>query len=400
MESSPLDAAYFQQLNRSLRNHERAIPVLLLDLDLLDQNIERLRALLRPQTDFRIVVKSLPSRPLVEYVAEKLDTRKLMVFHQPFLSELSAKLDERWDILLGKPMPAKTAEYYYRTLETPGGFGPATQLQWLADTRARIDQYLALAQATKQKIRLNLEIDVGLRRGGFDNLADLSAALELIGKNSEWVDFSGFMGYDPHVVKLPKFLMPPAKAMAAATKFYRDCVKLLQDRFPELYRPGLTFNGAGSPTIALHHGHPTPLNDLSAGSCLVMPTDFDISSLEGFKPACFIAAPILKKFPSTRLPGLKAGSWLQRIIAGPNRPSAFIYGGYWKANYCYPAGTTINKLYGQSTNQCMVNLPAGDQSNVDDFVFLRPRQSEFVFLHFSEILLCRNRQIIGEWPVL
>ncbi|WP_033078723.1 hypothetical protein [Thalassotalea sp. ND16A] len=50
----------------------------------------------------------------------------------------------------------------------------------------------------------------------------------------------------------------------------------------------LCFNGAGSPTIALHKEN-TVANELSAGSCLVKPVDFDIPSLTTFTPAAFIA---------------------------------------------------------------------------------------------------------------
>ena len=147
----------------------------------------------------------------------------------------------------------------------------------------------------------------------------------------------------------------------------------------------------------MHYDRRSPLNDLAAGSCLVMPTDFDIPRLEGFQSACFIATPVLKKFSSTRIPGLKDGSWLKRLVAGRDRPSAFIYGGYWKAKYWYPSGITTNKLYGQSTNQSMINLPPENQVEVDDFVFLRPHQSEFVFLQFPEMLTIRNGQISEEW---
>ena len=103
---------YFQQLNQALRNYERAIPSLLLDLDKLDENIAVLKGAIPTSMAFRIVVKSLPSLELVEYIMEKATTNKLMVFHQPFLTHLSAHCHEKTDILLGKPMPIKTAAYY------------------------------------------------------------------------------------------------------------------------------------------------------------------------------------------------------------------------------------------------------------------------------------------------
>ncbi|MGB0931944.1 MAG: hypothetical protein ACPGVB_14265 [Chitinophagales bacterium] len=106
---------YFSQLNQALQNHYRAIPSLIIDLDRLDKNIDTLKANLKPDADFRIVVKSLPSFDLLQYIMEKANTSKLMVFHQPFLTDLSKRLDSSTDILLGKPMPVKTANYYYKS---------------------------------------------------------------------------------------------------------------------------------------------------------------------------------------------------------------------------------------------------------------------------------------------
>ena len=245
MKGPTADKYYFEDLNRSLRTYKKAIPILLIDLDRLDHNITQLQSLLHPEIDFRIVVKSLPSFALVNYIAAKMETRKLMVFHQPFLSALSTKLDGSWDIVLGKPMPIKTAYYYYANLQTPIGFNPTHQLQWLVDTRRRIEQYIELAKHTGQQIRLNLEIDVGLHRGGFVNRTDLSAALQLILENQKWVDFSGFMGYDPHIVKLPKLLMPPHKAMDLAVAYLPRLHRAAPGQIPETASAQSDFQWSG-----------------------------------------------------------------------------------------------------------------------------------------------------------
>ncbi len=391
---------YFGDVNLQLKQYKRTIPALLIDLDRLDHNLGVLNKSLQAKTHFRIVVKSLPSYELVQYVMERSNSSRLMVFHQPFLSDLSGLLDQKVDILLGKPMPIKTARYYFENIPDNPRFDPYKQIQWLMDTSLRIEEYIALAKQLGRKIRLNLEIDVGLHRGGFGDLEGLKKALSLIRENQEYVIFSGFMGYDPHVVKLPKFILSEDQAFAKACQYYKDCIELLQNNYPELNREDLTFNGGGSPTLSLHNTDQSPINDLSAGSCLLMPTDFDIPSLTKFIPACYIATPVLKIQSKTNLPGLKPNSWLKRLINGKDLPAAFIYGGYWKADFCYPAGTKVNKLYGQSTNQSMVNFPIFRQLKVDDHVFLRPRQSESVLLQFGVLLVLRGRKIQREWSLL
>ncbi len=391
---------YFESLNQELKNQPRAIPSLLIDLDQLDQNIETLESSLQPNINFRIVVKSLPSPELIDYIIQKANTKKLMVFHQPFLSHLSKIHDSTIDILLGKPIPIKTAAYYYHTLETPNGFSPTKQLQWLVDTSRRVEEYIFLAKKINQKIRLNLEIDVGLRRGGFASLEKLKEALRLIQSNSSHVEFSGFMGYDPHIVKLPKILISQKTAFKKANDFYGKCIDLLKNEFPNLFHEALTFNGAGSPTVQLHENKNSYLNDISAGSCLVKPTTFDIPTLKKYVPACFIATPVLKKMKNTTIPGIENFKGLFNFLNKKNRQSYFIYGGFWKADYYYPKGVSENKLYGSSTNQTMINSSSKNELQVDDFVFLRPHQSEFVFLQFGNILTLRNGKVNGSFSLL
>ncbi|MEM9718902.1 MAG: alanine racemase [Bacteroidota bacterium] len=393
--------AYFEQLTTTLKNYQRAIPCLLIDLDIIDENLTVLTSELKTGVDFRIVVKSLPSLSLINYIREKMNTDKLMVFHQPFLSDLSSTLDQRADVLLGKPMPIRTAQYYYKTLpKLKNDFDPYRQVQWLVDTEARIFQYISLAQKLGKRLRLNLELDVGLHRGGFKNLGELRKGLKLMHTHIEAVAFSGFVGYEPHIVKIPKFIRRHEKSLKMSNSFYASCQQIVQKEFPELWSNTLTFNGAGSPTLNLHQTEASPLNDISAGSCLVKPTTFDIPSLNKFKPACFIATPVLKKFQGTTLPGLERMKPLLNRVNPRYSQSFFIYGGYWKADYHYPKGTKQNSVFGASTNQTMVNTPASAKLGVDDFVFLRPHQSEFVFLQFGELLVVKGKQIVDKWGLL
>lgn len=399
-ESKGNSKEYYEKLNEVLKNSDRSIPSLLIDLNRLDDNCKTLRKDLDPDNNFRLVVKSLPSFDFLSYVMDKMNAYDLMVFHQPFLSDLSLKLDRRSDILIGKPMPIRTARYYFNHLPTDIDFDPFNQIQWLVDTELRIQEYVALANELGKRIRLNLEIDVGLHRGGWDKLETLKNALKLISENKETIEFSGFMGYDPHLVKIPAFIKSQKRAFVESTSFYNRCILLLKEEFSELYTEELTFNGGGSPTVKLHQSSSSPLNDLSAGSCLVCPTTFDIPSLEDYSPACFIATPVLKIFEGTTLPGLEKFKGILNLLKKSNRQSCFIYGGFWKADYCYPFGIKQNRIFSPSTNQTMLNYDSSIRLDVDDYVFLRPHQSEFVFLQFGNIIAFRNNILESTWPVL
>ena len=98
--------------------------MLVIDLDRLDRNIDRVvnSVAVAPAKTYRVVVKSVPSPALVDYVTTRANTRALMVFHRPFLQAM-ATLRPDSDILLGKPMPMAAVATFYR--EHKGPFDPA-----------------------------------------------------------------------------------------------------------------------------------------------------------------------------------------------------------------------------------------------------------------------------------
>jgi D-serine deaminase-like pyridoxal phosphate-dependent protein len=165
-----------------------------------------------------------------------------------------------------------------------------------------------------------------------------------------------------------------------------------------LFSRPVTLNIAGSQTYQLYRDD-TFFNDLCAGSGLVMPTDFDMPTLAKHQPAVFIATPVLKKYSSVQVAGLEFASQLFSV-GNPNRQQAFyIYGGNWQAGYESPPGLKRNAIWGHSSNQEMVNASNKVTLAVDDFVFLRPHQSEFVFLQFGDLITVRKGEIGESWPV-
>jgi D-serine deaminase-like pyridoxal phosphate-dependent protein len=386
---------YFAGLNARLRSEGVDRPVLLVDLDRLERNIDRLvRSVATvPGRCYRIVVKSLPSPGLVESVARRAGTRALMCFHRPFLQAMAQRRPDA-DILLGKPLPAAAARTFYDTHR--GSFDPATQLQWLIDTPARLAQYQELARARDLRLRVNLEIDVGLRRGGFEEPEALVPVLQAIAADPRHLEFAGFMGYDAHLMGLPAPLagaeLPRVKARYAA------CIGLLRERFPQLARQRLSFNGAGSPTFRHYEADPL-LNDVSAGSCLVKPSHYDLPQLAEFEPAAFIATPLLKRLPGARLPALGWAAPLIRAWDPNQKQMLFAYGGNWLAECEAPPGLSPHFAY-TSSNQQGYSASDAVTAGVDDFLFLRPMQSEAVLLQFGDLVALRAGRIEARWPVL
>ena len=92
---------YFRALNNELKTKGPMRPVLLIDLDRLDHNIDVvMRSVKRAGKQLRLVEKSLPSPGLLSYIGQRAGTQRLMSFHQPFLNH-DAQVYPQSDILLG-----------------------------------------------------------------------------------------------------------------------------------------------------------------------------------------------------------------------------------------------------------------------------------------------------------
>jgi D-serine deaminase-like pyridoxal phosphate-dependent protein len=383
---------YFAQASAALDSAGLAKPSLVIDRELLLKNIRTLTSHIGDRFDYRIVAKSLPSLPLLRTVMEASGSHRLMLFHQPFLNEVATHLPTA-DVLMGKPMPVAAVANFYRNLGDTV-FDPARQLRWLIDTPQRAQQYAEFAGANAHTMKVCIELDVGLHRGGVRSDEQLLAILNIL-DTSPAVHFAGFMGYEPHVVKVPGDPVKHRdKAMAAYTHYVELARSTLGDNWPQ----DVLLNAGGSPTYQLYNEGRFPFNELAAGSCLVKPTDFDLPSLADHQPAAYIATPVLKSLDTLEIPGIDLGA--VQAWWNPNRAKTFFtYGGYWKAIPESPAGLSVNPLFGRSTNQEMLNGSARITLKPDDWVFLRPTQSEFVFLQFGDIAVMNRGTIDQLWPV-
>ncbi len=387
---------YFQTLSRMLHREKLARPTMLVDLDRVDHNIAELKKHLGDKA-YRIVAKSIPVPGLIDYVMQQSQSNRLMVFHQPFLNQIAAD-DPGAQLLLGKPMPVDAAARFYDRFQ-PGAFDPSRQLQWLVDTPQRLQQYAELAAGLGTGMRINIELDVGLHRGGLTDPADLVDMLRVIEADPR-LQFSGMMGYDPHVAHAPPLLGLAEREFAKVQARYRAMLDALYATQPAARDADLVFNAAGSPTFRNWEKVSGIANEVAAGSALVKALDFDIPNLDTHQPALYFATPVLKKQSGVEMPIIPAIGQAQSLW-DPNRAqSFFVYGGYWKARPVSPPGLLGNSVYGHSTNQEMLNGSAAVQLNVDDYVFYRPTQSEFVMLQFGDILAVRKGQIEAVWPVL
>ena len=373
---------FFEQLNRDLKQSNGALPRLIVDGQALEQNLQYVAKKLKYGSHLqpRIVVKSLACLALLKTISLKLSTQRFMVFHMPQLLPILENFSDV-DVLFGKPMPVSIVQHFYAMNQNCR----QVDIQWLIDSKARLLQYLEVAKQFSLKLKINIEIDVGLHRGGVRSDFALIEILRLIEQNPEHLVLAGLMGYDAHVTKLPSVIKKIDVAYRESQDIYQNYKNIIQQQFPHLWRADLCFNGGGSPTFYLHVEQ-SVCNDLSFGSMLLKPSDFDSDGLSVLQAALWISTPVLKVLPFTQLPGLAV---LDKL---PHSSKAlFVYGGYWMAHYVYPRGIHPHALYGRSTNQEMVNVPKNTEIAVDDFVFLRPTQSEAIIPQFHKLYCYKNR---------
>jgi len=356
------DAAYFEGLGAALARHGVCHPVVVVDLARFGANLAEARRLIPAGLAARIVAKSLPAPELIRRACSALGTRALMTFSDDMLVRL---LDEMPGMthLMGKPLPVTAAR---RVLaERPEA---AEAVDWLIDTEQRMDQYGALARDMGLELRVSLEIDVGLHRGGFapDRLGALPDGLPL--------RITGVMGYEPHLAKLPGWLAGRERARVDAALEAGAGFARTQCAVPVI-------NSGGSLTFSRYAGHPA-VSEVSLGSVLVKPSDFDIEATESFQPAAFVATPVLKYMPGNPLPALgNFRSWLGR----GHQAQIAVWGGYWKGAPVHPEGYKVSRAFGHSSNQEVWSGPVLDSNPVDGFAFLRPSQSEAVLAELGPI---------------
>ena len=385
--SAPHDA-YFAQLNALLRTQGRGQPALIVDLDRLDRNAARIKMQLNERHRLRLVAKSLPCTALIEYLQQRTGAQDLMVFDISSALELGA-LGAGGRMAYGKPMPVQAVDDYYRRAQ------PGIEPHWLIDSVSRLEQYDQWARsAGRESLTIWLEIDVGLHRGGLAIGEEFRAVLRAL--RGSRLRLTGLMGYEVHTASAASAGQSIEAEHARVCARYAAYVEQLRAGCPDLADPDLICNSGGSKTYHLHRRAPH-VNDVALGSAFVKPVQDDLPWLSELEPAVYIAAPVLKVRPGTVIPYLE---WARPLIEGwnPDRAtSLFLFGGGWLADYASPAGLIPLPLMGFSTNQAHVSCGRHSGLAPDDYVFLRPTQSEKVLADLGEVLAVRGGQIVHRW---
>lgn len=370
VSAAPSPDAPYAAIAAALTRAGIAQPTLVIDRAGLDANIAEVRRALAPSPlALRIVTKSLQAPGLLQAVIDGCGADRLMVFNGVMLDAMVAAHPAA-DVLTGRPLPAAQVDAFVRRHGRDPA--PAAHPQWLVDSPARLAQYAAVARAHAAPMRLNLEIDVGLRRGGLIGPVAVAEMIDLAAAEPLFT-ISGLMGYDAQVAAMAS----PTEEMAKVRRRYATARRVLLGKLG--HDPAaFTLNTGGSPTYSLHLDDAVA-NEVSIGSAFVKPLNFDLPTLAAHRPACFVAMPALK------------------VLDGetPDSRRVFLYGGCGDADPVWPAGAAFSALGG---GRYMMTAPAQLALRQDDFILMRPRESEGAFLHFGDIAVFEDGEIVDWWP--
>ena len=394
---------YFAAMNTALKATYGGESASVIDLNRLDHNVDVVTRKLGDKYKLRLVAKSLPSLDLLNYLMSKAHTNRLMVFSEPFITEILQNCNaDSLDILLGKPLPV---EALGRLSEIKGW----NTINWLVDTKERLNEYLVFAKRKNTRIKISLEINVGLQRGGFESTQQLAAAVDILKADSAYLELSGLMGYDGHVPFVPFYINKDRAIDEAFTKVqesYGAFVDELKKHYDAGFVRSLTFNSGGSRTYFYYPDYKeyTPVNEIAMGSGFLAPAEFPELQKLGHQPALFLCSPVLKKLESAKLPHAEKISPLVNWWNPNLKVSYFLLGGGWPGDLVAPKGIQKNPFWDQEGKNYSNLLPnqsicsSSDEShlNVGDFVFSHAWEGDGM-LCFNRILLYRQNKITGSW---
>lgn len=394
--------SYFAAINDLLKKESDGTPKIFCDLDRLDRNIASVMKNIGSPERLRIVVKSLPCMSIIKYIMEKTGTKKLMCIHPPFIQAILNELGYDIDILLGKPVSVKTAANFFQN--TGEREKAARAIQWLLDTPERLLEYRDLAIETNLILRVNIELNIGLNRGGVDSVETLHDMMEIIRSNPKAFNFTGFMGYEGHVPHVPAFsgrIPAIEKELKKTMDRYHEYCLYASERFGEIYSKASTFNTGGSGTLRFYRDQFSGM-EIASGGAFLRPACYPDVSMEGFEPALFIAAPIIKKPGPVRIPFVE---FITPLLTwwNPNMlQSICVYGGGWAGQFISPEGidplNMLNDPPNQNMlpNQSLLSISNRVPLSVGDYIFYWPQQSDAMF-QFNTCITIREGKITGEW---
>ncbi|MFH2010722.1 MAG: amino acid deaminase/aldolase [bacterium] len=382
------------------------LPLMVVDLDVLDANTRRLTAIVRQAgMTLRVASKSFRVPALLERVLEVggATTRGLMCFSAAEADFLSRQGFD--DLLVAYPtVQEPDLELLWDARER------GVSVTLMIDSQAHVDRlelWWATRAAGREAPRLPVCVDadmsyrplsqlgphvgphLGAQRSPVRDVASFRRLLRGL-RAARWLELRGVMGYEAQLASLGEInpftpLMNPFKRLFKA-RSARDVARkraalarcLEQEGFD-----GLFFNGGGTGSIRTTTREPW-LTEVTAGSGFLQSHLFDYFSDNRNEPACCFALPVTR-LPEPGVVTCQSGGFIASGEIGPDKaPVVFL-----------PQGLEPFDAEGFGEVQTPLKVPANVSLALGDPVFLRPAKAGEIAERFNEYLLKRASRIVG-----
>lgn len=382
------------------------LPLMVVDLDVLDENISRLAAVAwRAGKRLRVASKSVRVVALLRRILERGGeaVQGLMCFSPAEAALLAGEGFD--DLLLAYPRVGDADLQILWRLRQQG-----VQVCLMIDSVAHVQRlekwWGARAGPGGRGVRLPVCLDLdmsyrplggrgphlGVQRSPLRRVEDLRPVLEALRRTAH-LQLDGLMGYEAQVAGLGEvnpftpLLNPVKRALKALS--VRDVARRREAALAEVERAGLTvrfFNGGGTGSLRTTTRERC-LTEVTAGSGFLQSHLFDYYPGNENRPACCFALPVTRR-PQPDVVTCQSGGFIASGEIGPDKaPVTFL-----------PAGLTPIRAEGFGEVQTPLRVPGGVRLELGDPVFFRPAKAGEIAERFNEYLLRQGEAIVGRAP--
>ncbi len=387
----------YEELSAMVAN--RNLPIMLVDLDAFDRNVQRFIAIADDhQKKLRPATKSIRVPALIHRIAD-LGGDTIGGWMCFSVSEARFLADQGFDdLLVAYPHVQADDVRQANQLSMEGKI-----VTLMIDSPAHVQTLARHCDDLKPAFPLRVCIDVdaslkrfgqhlGVQRSPIRSINELRNLIQTI-KRQPQLKLVGAMTYEAQVAGLTdtnpdqRMINPVIRQIKKSSmSWLKDYRQQIRDAFAAEQVEMQIFNGGGSGSLAESATH-TALTEITAGSGFLQSRLFDHYAANHCQPALFFALPITRVPQADRITCHSGGFIASGAPAVDRQPTVYA-----------PDGIKVDSREGFGEVQTPLILSTEQQGNlkIGDPIFFRPSKAGEIAERFNEYSLFRGGQIVDQ----
>lgn len=381
--------------------HGEPLPLMIVDLDVLDANVRRLSQIAREHgKNLRVASKSVRVPDLLKFILQAGGEhfRGLMCFSVPEAGLLASEGFD--DLLVAYPTVQPSDLEAARELTRRG-----VRLTLMVDSVTHIERLAGFwrerSQEDARPLRVCVDVDmswrpasrvhVGVQRSPVRTLRDFETVVEAILRRPE-LELCGVMAYEAQIAgvgerdpfapllnPIKRFIKKKSVPDVAARR------RAIADFLRKRGVPLAFFNGGGTGSMRTTAREPW-LTEVTAGSGFLQSHLFDYYADNRNRPACCFALQVTRTPQPDRVTCQSGGFIASGAVGADKSPVPFL-----------PGGLAPLRAEGFGEVQTPLIVPPALRGALQpgDPIFFRPAKAGEIAERFNEYLLKRGGQIVG-----